>query len=27
MHNANVCMTIDRPRFEADFVALMKNAA
>ncbi len=26
-HNANVCMAIDRPRFEADFVALMKNAA
>lgn len=26
-HNANVCLAIDRARFEADFVALMKNEA
>lgn len=24
-HNANVAMTVDRPRFEADFMALMKG--
>lgn len=24
LHNANVCMTIDRPRFESDFMDLMK---